>query len=122
MTREEAVNILKQVISWRHDNLRGHHEMKYVAEAIELIMSPFLSLPSNPDEAAEEIVRDWLAYGDGEYKKLVIAGAEWMAGQGEVFDGFMSVKGKRSLVAIKGSSQNFKYGDNVIVQIRKKQQ
>ena len=87
MKREEAVNILKQVISWRHDNLRGHHEMKYVAEAIELIMSPFLSLPSNLDEAAEEIVRDWLAYGDGEYKKLVIAGAEWMAGQFQKIEG-----------------------------------
>ena len=59
--------------------------------------------------------------GDGlSFLNIFKAGAEWMAGQGEVFDGFMSVKGKRSLIAIKGSSQNFKYGDNVIVQIRKK--
>ena len=40
------------------------------------------SLPSNLDEAADEIVKDWLAYGNGEYKKLAIAGAEWHAGQG----------------------------------------
>ena len=106
MTREEAVNILKQVISWRHDNLRGHHEMKYVAEAIELIMSPFLSLPSGLDEAAEEIVRDWLAYGDGEYKKLVIAGAEWMAGQfqkieGEPVDWYSTSEGKDYCCGVK---------------------
>ena len=43
-----------------------------------------------------------------------------MAGQGETFNGFMSISGKRSLIAIKGSSQNFKFGEDVIVQIRKK--
>ena len=48
-------------------------------------------------------------------------GAKWMAWQGETFNGFMSVSGKRSIIAIEGSSQNFKFGENVIVQIRKKQ-
>lgn len=79
------------------------------------------SLPSNLDEAARKYE---LSIGSQDYCFLDIedafkAGAEWMAGQGETFNGYVSMKGKRSLIAIEGKSE-YKFGDEVIVQIRKK--
>lgn len=87
------------------------------------------SLPSNLDEAANNYCVDIrLGYPrvmdetDRFIYNAFKAGAEWMAEQGETFNGFMSVSGKRSLIAIEGSSQNFKFGEDVIVQIRKKEE
>ena len=83
-------------------------------------------LPSNLDEAAED---SWAVYEyrespKGLYSTCYVdgfkAGAEWMAGQGETFNGYISMKGKRSLIAIEGKSDIHKFGDKVIVQIRKK--
>ena len=85
------------------------------------------SLPSNLDEAAEEYGRDTFinecmenGVCDGhDLSDAFKAGAEWMAEHGETFNGYVSMKGKRSLIAIEGKSE-YKFGDKVIVQIRKK--
>ena len=90
-------------------------------------------LPANIDEAADRYGHEHAIlpdeYNDGDipdYEKWTAnafkAGAEWLARQGETFNGFISVRGKRSLVSIEGSSQKFKFGENVIVQIRKKEE
>ena len=112
-----------QWINRYHDPINQgiSQELNEILSIIASLQQGQPSLPSNLDEAAEEIVKDWLAYGDGEYKKLVKAGAEWMANQGETFNGYISIKGKRSLIAIEGKSDICKFGDKVIVQIRKKQ-
>ena len=100
-------------------------------EALDIMLNES-SLPSNLDDAANEEADELLAHmkidGDMIYiptaKALMIAlarfGAEWMAGQGETFNGYISVKGKRSLIAIEGKSDIYKYGEKVVVQIRKK--
>ena len=83
-----------------------------------------LDLPSNLDEAAENYAPDFSndipskAAVDS-MREAFKAGAEWMAGQGETFNGYISMKGKRSLIAIEGKSE-YKFGDKVIVQIRKR--
>ena len=83
------------------------------------------SLPSNLDEAANDgwAVYEYRESPRGLYSTCYVdgfkAGAEWMAGQGETFNGYISMKGKRSLIAIEGKSE-YKFGDKVIVQIRKK--
>jgi hypothetical protein len=109
-------------------------EFNYIKDSFSQIID---DISGNPDwyEAAKAVASN-LGTLERELKKKVIslssrlndayeagykAGAEGMAGQGETFNGFMSVKGKRSLIVIKGSSQNFNYGDNIIVQIRKKE-
>lgn len=83
------------------------------------------SLPPNLDEATEEIVKDWLAYGDGEYKKLVIAGVEWIARQGVTFESVVeewsNPSGHRSLSGLEEILKDFNWQDKVVVQIRKKQ-
>lgn len=82
-------------------------------------------LPSNLDEAANDgwAVYEYRESPRGLYSTCYVdgfkAGAEWMAGQGETFNGYISMKGKRSLIAIEGKSE-YKFGDKVIVQIRKK--
>lgn len=38
MTRQEAVEILKGVVSWRYDHLRGHAAFEYIAEAVEVLL------------------------------------------------------------------------------------
>lgn len=53
-------------------------------------------------------------------EEAIHRGAEWMAEQGETVDGFISIKGKRSLISVLSHLNDFKYGDKVIVQIRKK--
>lgn len=130
MTKKEAIKILQcRGDGYSEKDFNDALEMAYDALSVS-------SPPFNLDEAAHSYSEsDEPLYSPGhryhwdneslfgkQIETAFKAGAEWMAGQGEVFDGFMSVKGKRSLIAIKGSSQNFKYGDNVIVQIRKKQQ
>ncbi len=81
MTKEEAIEILTRITN---NNFYGGEVQTACRMGIEALSKP--SLPSNLDDAAEEIVRDWLAYGDGEFKKLVITGAEWMAGQGASYN------------------------------------
>lgn len=81
------------------------------------------SLSSDLNEATEEIVKDWLAYGDGEYKKLVIAGVEWIARQGVTFESIVeewsNPSGHRELSGLEEILKDFNWQDKVIVQIRK---
>lgn len=117
MTREEAIRFLKRDHCWK--GVPPDTQM-----AIETLMQQ-LSLPSNLDEAADAIVDGWLENNrEGWYKDLVIAGAEWMAGQGESitadvveFNGgkMLSYDGEFAKLVQKRS-----FGDKVIVQIRKK--
>ena len=121
MTKEECIALLYRYAEYNGmgiPNLAGCKEaMKMAAD---LLSQP--SLPSNLDEAAEEIVRDyWLAYGDGEYKKLVIAGAEWMAGQGETIDGEILTTSDYGWETIRIPKKLYPLGTEVTLQIRKKQ-
>ena len=102
MTKEEALKILR---SGDIDALLNHYSYEEIQQAIDLVVTQ-PSLPFDLDEAAEEIVRDWLAYGDGEFEKLVIAGAEWMAGQfqkieGELVDWYSTSEGKDYCCGVK---------------------
>ena len=88
------------------------------------------SLPSNLDEAAEK-VEDYYDVGEehgylychrGDIKDAFKAGAEWMAGQG------VSIPGKVGIYGVDVESitkelweTGFKIGEEVILQIRKKQ-
>ena len=132
MTREEIIRAISD------DKMMPFIQPDQLAEIVDFVIKNCKpSLPSNMDEAANrqaalEQPYEWKEEQDGSFgvtplfvmsniRSAFKAGAEWMAGQGEVFDGFISIKGKRSLIVIEGSSQNSKYGDNIIVQIRKKQ-
>ena len=131
MTRYELLDIkaaVEKASNWAHNQ----SDLFQIIDAKKLIEKELQeSEPKGLDEAAEEYAwekEEPLA--DGERLSVCFnpridafkAGAEWMAGQGETFNGFMSVRGKRSLIAIEGSSQNFKFGEGVIVQIRKKEE
>ena len=130
MTREEIIWAIS------NDKMMPFIQPEQLAQIVDFVIKNYKhSLPSDLDEAAEDYAYNNWEDNDyhtgaseglpfdaiGHTKKCFKAGAEWMAGQGEVFDGFISIKGKRSLIVIEGSSQNSKYGDNIIVQIRKKQ-
>ena len=132
MTKEETISNLKAYLDG--DTAIGNIiPLRSVLESAIKYLEP--SLPSNLGEAAEEIVRDWLAYGDGEFEKLVISGAEWMAGQGctvEIDEGYFinnphnnRKKGKfhKYYSSVFGHSKKITVtpGDNLVVQIRKKQ-
>lgn len=90
------------------------------------------SLPSNLDEAAKEYAdynsQRWHEDGDVYYDHDKImdafkAGAEWMTEQGETLEGeVMKDINNKLVVSAKGlSGTETKFGDKVIVQIRKKQ-
>ena len=124
MTQEEALKILrKDSLS----NLVGYYSSEELQEVIDIVVSQ-PSLPSNLDESANNYgvdIRFEYPRVMDETDKYIYnafkAGAEWMAGQGETFNGYISLKGKRSLIAIEGKSDTCEFGDKVIVQIRKKQ-
>ena len=79
-------------------------------------------LPDNLDEAAKKYAKTQ----DNNFLKPEIvcqifkSGAKWMAEQGETHEAFISVKGKRTLLSVLARLSNFKFGDKVIIQIRKK--
>ena len=113
MTREEILQAISD------DKMMPFIQPEQLAQIVNFVIKNYEpSLPSNLDEAAEKIVRDWLAYGDGEYKKLAIAGAEWMAGQGYTKEGIARPDDDEIWVNMKNT--DIKDGDEVIVQIRKK--
>ena len=75
------------------------------------------------NKAADEIIKDWLAYGYGDFKQLVIAGAKWEMEQGVIGEGEIvkDISNKLAVTAkIPELSADFKFGEKVIVQIRKK--
>lgn len=129
MTKEEAINILQKVVDWKHDSLRGHPEMRYIAEAVEVILSQ-PSLPSNLDEAAENHMLSitTLAFDERDVILSFKAGAEWMAGQGwsrelevkEDAGGYPYIDKHIELYDYDTDEPLAKKGDKVVVQIRKK--
>ena len=89
------------------------------------------SLPSNLDEAAEDMLDDaaydWVMGNFGNPKESLFdfdcrcfkAGAEWMAGQGETIEGYIAgVNNVAAILAIPRKEHN--KGDKVVVQFRKK--
>ena len=84
------------------------------------------SLPSNLDEAAEKQGEMVDNYGDpyGAVVDAFKAGAEWMAGQGEVQEHFVigHTETSHGHPVIVHYPESFEIGDNVIVQIRKKEE
>lgn len=85
--------------------------------------------PQGLDEAAEEWVDencfDCDIIGEGRSRDAFKAGAEWMAEQGETHNGIVyAFNGDSNTRFVSGnflSQENFNLGDNVIVQIRKKE-
>lgn len=131
MTKEEIERVI--YLSYQYTEIvrnEGPLRQSKIDFILEGLKEQQPLLPANIDEAAEEYMETIQQFGDASFtlyadvdvKNAFQAGAEWMAGQGETFNGFMSVRGKRSLIAIEGSSQNFKFGEGVIVQIRKKEE
>lgn len=131
MTREKAKLVLDSLSTWVGQERLITDE---IVEAIKALSKP--SLPSNLDDYARDAslttAQQIQAYTNEpmtEYgfnliremlEEAIHRGAKWMAGQGETVDGFISIKGKRSLISVLSHLNDFKYGDKVIVQIRKK--
>lgn len=128
MTREEAIKILQNI----------YFEAPEVTEAIQIAIGTLSQsyLPSNLDEAAEEYAPDFsndLASKAAveAIKDAFKAGAEWMAGQGvtEVsrlyrdpnppYEGLFF--GVLPFFSTLQMALNYHEGEEVIVQIRKKQ-
>ena len=90
------------------------------------------SLPSNLDEAAKESAKKWRKNPDGtESRELFFApyirgfkvGAEWMAGQGETVEGYITDEiAYNGIAVILDNEGQLKPDDKVIVQIRKKEE
>ena len=134
MTENEAKDILKQVVSWRHDSLRGHPEMKYIAEAIEVVLKTQKSDDAN--EAAHEYAWEkqdtvFDAMGNplmdyGPRYDSFLAGARWHGEQGIVIEGTV-VKNQNtkhySLVTQEDLKELGKIGEGKVeIQIRAKKE
>ena len=81
------------------------------------------SLPSNLDEAAEDFAKkDWIHGGVwlDAVKQTFKAGAEWMAGQGEMIEGEVVATSTNGWESIRINKKLHSVGDKVIVQIRRK--
>lgn len=89
-----------------------------------------LKLLEGLEEAAEKASKTWRRNEDGSEERELfpqtfirgfIAGAEWMAGQGETVEGeIVKDISNRLAVTAKGlNGSGFNFGDKVIVQIRK---
>ena len=106
------------------ESLNGLHKLLKGEEltGMERLEKLQPSLPSNINEAANKVA---VSYDngtcDGIAQDCFKAGAKWMAGQGKTVEGYISIRGKRSLVAVMDKLEKFKYCDKVIVQIREKQ-
>lgn len=121
MTREEAIKILQNIC----------FEAPEVKEALQIAIDALsrLSLPSNLDEAAEEYALDVKAkpFG-GLVEDAFKAGAEWMAGQGDVIATRLVIDNKGNVnlnfaignITDENCKPKYHVGQDVIVQIRKK--
>ena len=107
------------------DEWDGHTPQEAAKRLYEYLQQEQPTLSSNLDEAAENRVTENRRFEITPFEKMRIDdikfGAEWMAGQGKAVEGYVSVRGKRSLIAVLDRLEEFKYGDKVTVQIRKKQ-
>lgn len=135
MTREEAIETIKDICLTTEQLTR-------IEEALEcLLFKP--SLPADIDKVVipESEMVEWMKYGPHtnypwcsvpDAIKITAehffalgkqAGAEWMAGQGETQEHFVigSIASSPCGPAVVCYTEEFEVGDNVIVQIRKKQ-
>ena len=129
MTREEIIKAISD------DKMMPFIQPEQLAEIVDFVIKNYKpSLPSDLDEAAnekvDELIADMKINGDMIYlptaRVLMIAlarfGAEWLAGQGETIEGEVMKDINNNLcVTAKGfSGKEAKFGDKVVVQIRKK--
>ena len=127
MTKEEAVNKAIEIeFGLGNDrSIREHNSsLVKIAEHVYDLLHP--SLPSNLDEAAEEYVStlcDRADEGlriDTTLESSFKAGAEWMAGQGEIHDCRVLLNGVSQYKIIQQVVESFEPDEIVTVQIRKK--
>lgn len=127
MTKEEALKVI------RHMAYLSAYVVENGVEAYEyikqLLSQP--SIPSDLDEAVEknfetmEVLEHENIFEET-HRKIFEAGAEWIVGQGEAFDGIVRDNGfvdfdeYGSCMMIPSNTSCFNNGDKVIVQIRKK--
>lgn len=126
-----------EIVELAEEGIISRDGRRFCWYQVELIPEPIdecePSLPSNLDEAAEEYAdynsRRWHEDGDVyyDYSKIMDAfkaGAEWMTEQGETLEGeVMKDINNKLVVSAKGlSGTETKFGDKVIVQIRKKEE
>lgn len=126
MTKEEALKILRKDLL---SNLVNYYSSEELQDAIDTIVSK-PSLPSNLDEAAEEIASDiapthpdigWDVCFE-KIKEGIKAGSEWMAGQGVSMLGRVGIYGVDVESITKELREaGFNLGEEIILQIRKKQ-
>ena len=133
MTKEEKDIIFNQLLEFeeRHpafaENVRDNAYCEAVADVKRIIERiNETSIPSNLDEAAEKsaekvcgvLLADRFPFIQG-FK----SGAEWMAGQGVTKDGLVAAYDNgclRVYTTILDKEDGIKFGDRVVVQIRKK--
>ena len=113
MTKEKA----KQIIS-------AHglgYTIKEWDEAIAVIFNDEPSLPADINGAAGEYSKNFSPYFSGFVKEIFGAGAKWAVRQGTVIETSMLEDDTGDLVPVIADmrTKGFKYGERVIVQIRK---
>lgn len=129
MTNEEIIERLFALKEWLKRNFGEQFPQEYldsISSAIEFISSsPSPSLPSDLDEAAETYAENILANGEDMFDAIADgfrAGEEWLARQG------VSMLGKVGIYGVDVESiteelreAGFNLGEEIILQIRKKQ-
>lgn len=126
MTKEEA----KKILACRGN---GYSEEDF-NDAIEVAFNCIPSIPSDLDEAADDMrddaAYDWVMSNFGNPKESLFdfdcrcfkAGAEWMAGQGVSMLGRVGIYGVDVESITKELREaGFNLGEEIILQIRKKQ-
>lgn len=138
MTREE-LNFIKDAFSQIIDDIAGNPDWGDAAKAVASDLGTLerklekrvTELPSNLDEAAkkwkeEHFRREYYQIPKDAMSCSFKAGAEWMAGQREAFDGivrddgFIDFDEYGSSMMLPSNASCFNNGDMVVVQIRKK--
>ena len=129
MTQEEIIQAISD------DKMMPFIQPEQLAQIVEFVIKNYQpSLPSDLDEAAFSYENNlWesgfkeCGYSPQEVSDAFKAGAEWMARQGETFDGivredgFVDFDDYGSSMMIPSKTSCFNNGEEVIVQIRKKQ-
>lgn len=118
-----------EIIELAEQGIVSHDGRRFCWNQVELIPEPIdefkSSLPSNLDEAAEEFAsNDWLYGGvwHEAQRQTFKAGAEWMARQGASFNTKVGwLDGPTILDWPDDILDKFEMGDEVTVQIRKRQ-
>ena len=147
MTAQEAISVIRAEIERR---MKGRHEERFCDEMnfggegvgflafLDTLKDDVMSMPEGLDEAA---MRDSLDYVDDipdggtdkhpwndhdiekAYYDGMLAGAEWMAGQGVTIEAkFIKsrLRGHISLPVFFKDGEQFNNGEDVIIQVRKK--